>query len=110
MYLSSNKGETSSSLPIVQFGTILHNSPPITKKVHIQNVSHIPIRIDWLVYDKSDEIIEKPKLVELIPVIDNNPFDEFGPNLLAEREELVSATTSTTSKTRAVSNSLPESH
>lgn len=76
-YLSSNKNDKNSSLPIVQFGSILHNSLPITKKVHLQNISHIPIRIDWVVYDLTEELAESSKLIELIPVIDNNPFDSF---------------------------------
>jgi len=114
MYLSSNKNEAtaSSSLPIVQFGTILHNSPPIVKKVHMQNVSHIPIRIDWLVYDTSEEIVEKPKLVELIPVIGDNPFDEFKPDTIEERDDTVSEATSSTSKRKnsLERQALPESH
>jgi hypothetical protein len=77
MYLSSNPDPAKASLPTIQFGSMLHNTLPITKKVHMQNISHVPIRIDWIVYDLDEETVEQPKLIELISVIDGNPFDPF---------------------------------
>lgn len=56
---------------------MLHNGPETVKKVHMQNVSHVPIRIDWIVYDLEEDTSERPQLIELIPVVDNNPFDTF---------------------------------
>lgn len=79
---------------------MLHNSLPMVKKVHMQNISHVPIRIDWVVYDIDQDVVEQPKLIELIPVVDNNPFDEFE-NRLAINEvndEFMSQTTASTSK------------
>jgi len=79
---------------------MLHNSLPIKKKVHMQNISHIPIRIDWLVYDMTEDIIENPKLIELIPVIDNNPFDSFKSEttIMDNNDDIMSQTTISTSK------------
>ncbi|CAF5009083.1 unnamed protein product, partial [Rotaria socialis] len=34
-YLSTSKSDKASSLPVLQFGSMLHNSLPITKKVHM---------------------------------------------------------------------------
>jgi hypothetical protein len=101
-YLSTNKNEKSTSLPVVQFGSMLHNSLPIIKKVHMQNISHIPIRIDWIVYDIAEEVIDNSKLIELIPVIDNNPFDSFESETTINdnNDELMSQTTISTSKKR----------
>lgn len=81
---------------------MLHNSLPIKKKVHMQNISHIPIRIDWIVYDITEDIDENPKLIELIPVIDNNPFDSFESKttIMDNNDEIMSQTTISTSKKR----------
>ena len=100
MYLSANPNNKVTSLPVVQFGSMLHNSLPMVKKVHMQNISHVPIRIDWVVYDIDQDVVKQPKLIELIPVVDNNPFDEFE-NRLAINEvndEFMSQTTASTSK------------
>jgi hypothetical protein len=91
---------------------MLHNSLPIIKKVHMQNISHIPIRIDWIVYDITEDIIENPKLIELVPVIDNNPFDNFKSEttIMDNNDEVMSQTTISTSikrlfkKTKKFSN------
>ena len=66
----------------------------------MQNISHIPIRIDWIVYDLTEDIIENPKLIELVPVIDNNPFDNFKSEttIMDNNDELMSQTTISTSK------------
>ena len=87
-------------MPILQFGSMLHNSLPIVKKIHMQNISHIPIRIDWIVYDVIDEKTENPKLIELISVIDNNPFDSFINDIIITEntDDLMSQTTVSTSK------------
>ncbi|CAF0848051.1 unnamed protein product [Rotaria sordida] len=97
-YLSTNKNDKSSSLPIVQFGSMLHNSLPIIKQVHMQNVSHIPIRIDWVIYDITEDTTENSKLIELISVIDNNPFDSFisDTTITENNDELMSQTTTST--------------
>ena len=72
------------------------------KKVHMQNISHVPIRIDWVVYDLNEEVVEKPRLIELIPVVDNNPFDEFESEMIGNgnQDEFMSQTTMSTSKQR----------
>lgn len=87
-------------MPVVQFGSMLHNSLPIVKKVHMQNISHVPIRIDWIVYDLTEDAQEKPKLIELIPVIDNNPFDSFfsETTIIGNNEDFMSQTSISTSK------------
>ncbi|CAF4097410.1 unnamed protein product, partial [Rotaria sordida] len=97
-YLSTNKNDKSSSLPIVQFGSMLHNSLPIIKQVHMQNISHIPTRIDWVIYDITEDTTENSKLIELIPVIDNNPFDSFisDTTITENNDELMSQTTTST--------------
>ncbi|UJR33118.1 hypothetical protein I4U23_020575 [Adineta vaga] len=100
-YLCANKNDntlSSSSLPAVQFGLMLHNSQPVKKKVHMQNISHIPICIDWVVYDTPEEISEKQKLIELIPVIDNNPFNHFASEttIMENNDEIMSQTTIST--------------
>ncbi|CAF4381112.1 unnamed protein product, partial [Rotaria sordida] len=89
-------------LPVVQFGSMLHNSLPVTKKVHMQNISHIPIRIDWVVYDLKEDTTESSKLVELIPVIDNNPFDSFlsDTTIVERNDEMMSETVMSSSKNR----------
>ena len=100
-YLCGNQNDSNaSSLPAVQFGLMLHNSLPIKKKVHMQNISHIPICIDWVVYDIPEEIPEKAKLIELIPVIDNNPFNHFASetSTMQNNDEIMSQTTISTSK------------
>jgi hypothetical protein len=81
---------------------MLHNSLPIKKKVHMQNISHVPIRIDWIVYDITEDITENAKLIELIPVIDNNPFDSFEreTTIMDNNDEFMSQTTISTSKKR----------
>lgn len=84
---------------------MLHNSLPIKKKVHMQNISHVPIRIDWLVYDISEDITENPKLIELIPVIDNNPFDNIKSEATIiddNNDDIMSQTTISTSKTKII--------
>lgn len=86
---------------MVQFGSMLHNSLPIKKKVHMQNISHVPIRIDWLVYDATEDAGEKSRLVELIPVVDNNPFDSIKSETTIMDEyndEIMSRTTISSSK------------
>ena len=66
----------------------------------MQNISHVPIRIDWIVYDiTTEEVIDHSKLIELIPVIDNNPFDSFESETTIN-DELISQTTISTSKKR----------
>ncbi|CAF3429846.1 unnamed protein product [Rotaria sp. Silwood1] len=107
-YLSTNKNDKSSSLPIVQFGSMLHNSLPITKKVHMQNISHIPIRIDWIIYDITEDTTESSKLIELIPVIDNNPFDSFlsETTIMENNDELMSQTTISTKTTSGEASAL----
>ena len=79
---------------------MLHNSLPIKKKVHMQNISHVPIRIDWIVYDIPEDMGDNPKLIELIPVIDNNPFDSFKSEttIMDNNDEIMSQTTISTSK------------
>lgn len=101
-YLNANPNNKTTTLPVVQFGSMLHNSLPMVKKVHMQNISHVPIRIDWVVYDLNEEVVEKPKLIELIPVVDNNPFDEFKSDVIGNgnQDEFMSQTTMSTSKQR----------
>ena len=80
---------------------MLHNSLPIKKKVHMQNISHVPVRIDWIVYDATEDTSEKPRLVELIPVVDNNPFDSIKSETTIMDEyndEIMSRTTISSSK------------
>jgi hypothetical protein len=89
---------------------MLHNSLPTTKKVHMQNISHVPIRIDWLVYDIDDDDdnvddktnnVKMPlKLIELISVVDNNPFDDFDNDETIDdyNDDLLSQITMSTSK------------
>lgn len=79
---------------------MLHNSHPIKKKVHMQNISHVPIRIDWIVYELTEEFEENPKLIELISVIDNNPFDSFESEttIMDNNDEIMSRTTISTSE------------
>ncbi|CAF4018509.1 unnamed protein product [Rotaria sp. Silwood2] len=110
-FLSTNKNDKSSSLPIVQFGSMLHNSLPIIKKVHMQNISHIPIRIDWVIYDITEDMKENSKLIELISVVDNNPFDSFlsETSIMENNDELTSQTTVST-KTTSRENSGLLSH
>ncbi|CAF0942455.1 unnamed protein product [Adineta ricciae] len=111
-YLCSNQNDSNiSSLPAVQFGLMLHNSLPIKKKVHMQNISHIPICIDWVVYDIPEEIPEKPKLIELISVIDNNPFNHFASEttIMENNDEIMSQTTIST-KTHSRSASRISTH
>ena len=66
----------------------------------MQNISHVPIRIDWVVYDIDQEVNEQPRLIELIPVVDNNPFDDFGSRVTLNEanDEFMSQTTASTSK------------
>lgn len=67
----------------------------------MQNISHVPIRIDWVVYDITEDINENPKLIELIPVIDNNPFDSFQSETTImddNNDDIMSRTTISTSK------------
>ena len=64
----------------------------------MQNISHVPLRIDWIVYDIVDESVERPLLVELIPVIDHNPFDKFDSKPRANTDRALSRTTTTTRK------------
>ncbi|CAM4955682.1 unnamed protein product [Rotaria socialis] len=110
-YLSTSKSDKASSLPVLQFGSMLHNSLPITKKVHMQNISHIPIRIDWVVYDVKEDTTESSKLVELIPVIDNNPFDSFlSDTTIVERNEEIISQTAMSSKTTSRGNSALLAH
>jgi hypothetical protein len=81
---------------------MLHNSAPAKKKVHMQNISHIPICIDWVVYDIPEEVPEKPKLIELIPVVDNNPFNHVASEttIMENNDEVMSQTTISTSRRR----------
>ncbi|CAF1531605.1 unnamed protein product, partial [Adineta steineri] len=105
-YLCANNKSNSTSLPIVQFGSMLHNSLPIKKKVHMQNISHIPICIDWVVYDITEDATDRPKFIELIPVIDNNPFNHFASEttIMENNSEIMSQTTiSTKTSSRAPS-------
>ena len=66
----------------------------------MQNISHVPIRIDWIVYELTDEFEENPKLIELISVIDNNPFDSFESKttIMDNNDEIMSRTTISTSE------------
>ena len=72
----------------------------MVKQVHLQNTSHIPIRIDWIVYDIEEESIERPKLIELISVVDNNPFDSFESEMMINdaSDEFASRSTFSASK------------
>lgn len=72
----------------------------MVKKVHMQNISHVPIRIDWIVYDIEEQVPEQPKLIELIPVVDNNPFDPIESEVILNEshDEFMSQTTASTSK------------
>ncbi len=104
-YLSENKNDKVSPLPVVQFGLMLHNSSPVKKKIHMQNISYIPICIDWVVYDIPEEVPQKPKFIELIPVIDNKPFHHFASEttIMENNDELMSQTSISTSKQRKFS-------
>ena len=75
----------------------------------MQNISHVPIRIDWIVYDATTDADEKPRLVELIPVIDNNPFDSIKSETTIMDEyndEIMSRTTISSSKKQTSRESL----
>ncbi len=71
----------------------------------MQNISHIPICIDWVVYDIPEEVPQKPKFIELIPVIDNKPFHHFESEttIMENNDELMSRTSIATSKQRKFS-------
>ena len=68
----------------------------------MQNISHVPLRIDWIVYDIVDDAVEKPQLIELIPVIDHNPFDTFDSKPRANIARALSHTTTTSSKENGI--------
>ncbi len=76
----------------------------------MQNISHVPIRIDWIVYDITENIDENPKLIELIPVIDNNPFDSFPSEttIIDNNDDIMSQTTISTSKSKQIRKILIE--